>query len=232
MSGPTLGIIPARHGSKGIPGKNIRLLAGRPLLEYTIRAARASGVVDRLILSTDSQEIAAVGSRLGVEVPFLRPSTLAQDDTPMAPVVEHAVESLEQTGWSPEIVVLLQPTAPLRRPQHIVDGVSLLRATLCDSVVSVVEVPRHLAPDYVMKIVGGRLLPFLPEGARIARRQDARPAYARDGTIYAVWRDVVLKTHSLYGADCRPLLLSGNESMTLDTLEDWAAAERRLTETG
>ena len=232
MEGAILGIIPARGGSKGIPGKNIRLLAGRPLLEYTVRAACASGVINRLILSTDSQEIAAVGHRLGVEVPFLRPNELAQDDTPMVPVLEHAVAFLEQTGWSPEIIVLLQPTAPLRRPQHIVDAVSLLRAARCDSVVSVVEVPRHFSPDYVMKIEDGKLTHFLPESRHLTRRQEARPAYYRDGTVYVVWHDVLMTAHSLYGIDCRPLVLPRQESITLDTLEDWAVAEQRLSEIG
>lgn len=230
MSGPVLGIVPARAGSKGIPDKNLRPLAGRPLLDYAAAAARASGVIDRLILSTDSAAIARLGHRLGLEVPFLRPAELARDETPMAPVLEHAVAFLEDAGWSPEIVVLLQPTSPLRRPEHIARAVSLLRAERCDSVVTVVEIPRHLSPQYVMRIRDGRLEPFLPEGARIARRQDAEPAYARDGTVYAFRRDVLASTHGIYGADCRPLLLAPEESLMLDTLEDWAAAEARLGE--
>jgi CMP-N,N'-diacetyllegionaminic acid synthase len=223
-----LGIIPARGGSKGIPGKNIRLLAGRPLIEYTIRAAQDSGVIDRLILSTDSQQIAEVGSRLGVEVPFLRPAVLAEDDTPMLAVLEHALRFLEGGGWSPQIVVLLQPTAPLRKPRHIVDAIALLRATACDAVASVVEVPRHLSPDYVMRIIDERLKPFLPEGQALTRRQDARTAYARDGTVYAFWRKTLVMTGSIYGNDCRPLLLAPQESVTLDAPEDWPVAESRL----
>ena len=228
MERTALGIIPARGGSKGIPGKNIRLLANRPLLEYTVEAARASSVLDRLILSTDSERIAAVGRSLGLEVPFLRPRELAKDDTPMVPVLEHAVAFLEQSGWSPGMVVLLQPTAPLRRPSHIADAVDMLCTTGCDSVVSVVEVPRHLSPDYVMRIVDGRLVSFLPEGRHLTRRQEARPAYARDGTVYVVRRAVLMTNHSLYGADCRPLVLPIRESVTLDTPEDWAIAEQLM----
>lgn len=232
MSGPVLGIIPARGGSKGIPGKNIRLIGGRPLLEYTVRSAQASGIIDRLILTTDSPEIAAVGESLGVEAPFLRPAELAGDQTPTLPVVEHAVAFLEERGWTPEIVLLLQPTAPLRKPQHILRAVDLLRTLEVDSVVSVVEVPRHFAPQYVMKIEDGRLHPYLPEGGSITRRQDARPAYYRDGTIYAVWRDVLMNSHSLYGERCHPLLLAADETVTLDAPEDWEAAERRLASFG
>src|SRR5687767_15997783 len=113
MPGPVLALVPARGGSKGIPGKNIRPLAGRTLLEYVARAAAESQVVDRVVLSTDDRAIADEGRRLGLDVPFLRPAPLAADDTPMLPVIEHAVESLELGGWSPEIIVLLQPTSPL-----------------------------------------------------------------------------------------------------------------------
>lgn len=228
MVDTVLGIVPARGGSKGIPGKNIRVLAGQPLLEYTVRAARASGVIDRLILSTDSEEIAAVGSRLDIEVPFLRPAELARDDTPMLPVLEHAVGFLEKGGWVPDIVVLLQPTSPLRKPRYIIDAVSLLHTAGCDSVVSVVEIPRHWSPDYVMKIENEKLVPFLPGNERITRRQDARPAYSRDGTIYVFWRDVLMLQHTIYGADCRPLVVPEQESLTLDSLADWATAEQRL----
>lgn len=228
MEKAVLGIIPAREGSRGIPEKNIRLLAGRPLLEYTVKAAFSSGVIDRLILSTDSEKIASLGRRLGVEVPFLRPKELAQDETPMLPVLQHAVSFLEERGWFSEIVVLLQPTAPLRKPQHIRDALSLLRSTHCDSVVSVTEIPLHFSPDYVMKIVDGKLLNFLPEGKQLTRRQEARPAYSRDGTVYAVRRDVLMDRYTLYGTDCRPLLIPREESITLDTWEDWERAERRL----
>jgi len=228
--GYVLGIVPARGDSKGIPGKNVRLLAGQPLLYYTVKAAKGAGIIDRVILTTDSEEIAEVGRGLGLEVPFLRPPELARDDTPMLPVVEHAVASLEKDDWKPEVVVLLQPTAPLRRPEHIVQAVSILRETRCDSVVSVVPVPEHFSPHYVMKITEGRLIHFLPEGHAITRRQDAPRAYYRDGTVYVTWRNVVMETHSLYGEDCRPLLLSEEESINIDTMEDWTTAEQRLAQ--
>jgi CMP-N-acetylneuraminic acid synthetase len=224
----TLGLVPARRGSKGVPGKNTRLLAGRPLLEYTARAACDSGVLDRVVLSTDANDIAECGKRAGLEVPFLRPSDLAQDDTPMAPVIAHALDELRREGWEPDVVVLLQPTSPLRTPQHIRSAVDLLTKTGADSVVTVVAVPQHLSPDYVMRIEGGRLQSFLPEGARLARRQDARPAYVRDGTVYAFRTDAFRRNGTIYGEDCRPLLLDAAESLSIDTPADWAAAERAL----
>ncbi len=223
-----LGIVPARGGSKGVPGKNVRPLAGRTLIEYTARAARESGVLDRVILSTDSPEIADTGRRAGLDVPFMRPAALAADDTPMLPVIQHALESLVRDGWSPEMIVLLQPTSPLRRPDHIRDAVTTLRETKADSVVTVVEIPRHLSPDYVMRIEGGRLQPFLPEGARVSRRQDARPAYSRDGTVYAFWRATIERFGNIYGEDCRPLLIDARDSLSIDSPADWDAAERLI----
>jgi CMP-N,N'-diacetyllegionaminic acid synthase len=229
MSPLVLGVVPARGGSKGIPDKNLRPLAGRPLLAYVRDAAQVSGVVDRLVLSTDSEEIAELGRRLGLDVPFLRPAELARDDSPMQPVVEHAVVEVERGGWRPDVVLVLQPTAPLRRGEHIAAAVDLLERSGCSSVVSVVEIPRHFAPQYAMKMVEGRLVPYLPEGRRITRRQDAEAAYSRDGTVYAVRRDVLVEQHDLYGDDCRPLVLAADESVNLDAPGDWAAAEVRLS---
>jgi CMP-N-acetylneuraminic acid synthetase len=228
MKETVLGIIPARGGSKGIPGKNVRPLAGRPLLAYAAEAARASTVIDRVILTTDSTEIATLGRRLGIEVPFLRPPELARDDTPMLPVIEHALAHLEESGWVPDVVVLLQPTSPLRRPEHIVAALDLRRRTGADAVASVVTLPAHFSPDYVMRIEDGRLVPFLPTGVTITRRQDARPAYARDGTVYVVGRAALAATGSLYGACCAALVIPAHESITLDGPDDWDAAEQRL----
>jgi CMP-N,N'-diacetyllegionaminic acid synthase len=229
MPGPVLALVPARGGSKGIPGKNIRPLAGRTLLDYVARAAADSAVVDRVVLTTDDEAIASEGRRLGLDVPFLRPSALAADDTPMLPVIEHAVAALAEQDWTPEVIVLLQPTSPLRRPAHIRQAVQELRSSGADSVVTVVELPRHLSPDYVMRVEDGRLVPFLPDGARVTRRQDARPAFVRDGTVYAFWLRTLTATRSIYGRDCRPLIVPPDESLTLDSQDDWIEAERRLT---
>jgi len=206
----------------------VKPLAGRSLLEYTVRAARESGVIDRMVLSTDSPEIADAGRRAGLEVPFMRPASLAADDTPMLPVIQHAIAELARSGWSPDIIVLLQPTSPLRRPDHIRDAVNLLRDANADSVVTIVEVPRHLSPDYVMRIEEGLLKPFLPDGARVTRRQDACAAYSRDGTVYAFRRVTLERSGSIYGEDCRPLLIDSRESLSIDSPSDWDEAERLL----
>lgn len=229
MKARVLAVVPARSGSKVIPGKNLRVFGGKPLLAYPAEAARESRVVDRIVLSTDSEEIAKVGRELGLEVPFLRPPELAQDDSPMQPTIEHAVLEVEAGGWQPDVVLVLQPTAPLRKGEHITRAVTLLVESGASSVVTLVEIPQHFNPQYVMRIVEGRVEPFLPEGARLTRRQDVEPAYSRDGTVYAMRRNVLVEEHDLYGKDCRPLVLAPGESANLDTPEDWAAAEARLT---
>jgi CMP-N-acetylneuraminic acid synthetase len=162
-------------------------------------------------------------------VPFTRPPALARDDTPMIDVIRHALGWAGEQGVPPQFVVLLQPTSPLRRGTHIDDAVSLLVSSGADAVVTVVEVPKHLSPDYVMRVEDGVLRPFLPEGARITRRQDVRPAYFRDGTVYAFRRDTVERFGTIYGDRCLPLLIEARESLSIDSPEDWAAAERILT---
>jgi CMP-N-acetylneuraminic acid synthetase len=147
----------------------------------------------------------------------------------MVPVIQHALTEVSRHGWSPEVVVLLQPTSPLRRPDHIRDAIRMLRDTSADSVVTVVEVPRHLSPDYVMRIEEGRLRPFLPDGARVTRRQDARAAYARDGTVYAFRRSTLERTGGIYGENCRPLLIDACDSLSIDSPADWDEAERLLS---
>ncbi len=229
-AGSVLGIIPARGGSKGLPRKNVMPLAGQSLIARAVTAARESGVIDRVVLSTDSEEIAEEGRRAGADVPFMRPPSLAADDTPMLPVLMHAVEAVEAVGEQPAVIILLQPTSPLRKPSHLRDAVARLRESGADSVVSVVELPRHLSPDYVMRIADGELKLFLPEGERVTRRQDARPAYVRDGTVYAFWRRTLTTHGSIYGARCLPLVIPAEDSVTIDSAADWAAAERALQE--
>jgi CMP-N-acetylneuraminic acid synthetase len=223
-----LGLVPARGGSKGLPDKNLRPLAGRSLVARAAETALASGVLDRVVLSTDSAALADAGRAAGLEVPFLRPGTLAADTAPMLGFIEHARAALACEGWVADFVVLLPPPSPLRPPSPVRAAVALLPARGADSVVTVVEVPRHLSPDYLMRLDGGLLVPFLPEGARVARRQDARPAYAREGTVYACWRRTIERWGSLYGERCQPLVLDPAESLSIDTADDWAAAERRL----
>jgi CMP-N-acetylneuraminic acid synthetase len=222
-----LGLIPARSGSKGIPGKNERPLAGRTLVERAAAAAFESGVLEHVVLTSDSGTIAALGRAAGADV-LERPAELARDDTPMSAVVAHALSELERDGRRYDAVALLQPTQPLRRPEHIRAAVQLLEEHPgASSVVSVVAIPAHYAPEYAMRLDGGRLVPYLPAGAVRTRRQDVASAYSRDGTIYLT-RAEFARRGDLYGADCLPLVIDGDESINLDSPADWQRAEARL----
>ena len=220
-------IIPARGGSKGIPGKNVRNLAGRPLIAHTIAFARDLGLLERTIVSTDSALIADVSREAGASVPFLRPEELARDDTPMLPVLQHAVQHAIQKGWRPDLVVLLQPTAPFRRPADLLAALQSFEDEDVDSVVSVERVPDHFSPHYVMRIQDGRLAPYLSEGSRVTRRQDAPPAYTRNGQFYVTRTKCLMEGNSIYGTRCLPFVTM-HPAANLDTLEDWAEAEKLM----
>jgi CMP-N-acetylneuraminic acid synthetase len=223
-----LGIVPARGGSRGIPRKNLYPLCGRALIEYTFDAAKRSRCLSRLILTTDDQETAEVGKRNGIQVPFLRPDHLSQDDTPVVLVIQHLLEYLrENERYVPDIIVLLQPTSPLRKSRHIDEAVELLLETGADSVVSVVEVPHQYNPVSVMEIKDGRLVPFIKgEGTRILRRQDKPKVYGRNGAaVYVVTLEAFIKHGSLFGRDCRPYVMSLEESVDIDSTFDLKIAE-------
>ncbi|MDA7639304.1 acylneuraminate cytidylyltransferase family protein [Akkermansiaceae bacterium] len=223
-----LAIIPARGGSKGVANKNIRPLHGKSLIQRTFEVARRVERVDKIVLSTDRQEIADHGKALGIEVPFIRPDNLAGDRSPMIGVVLHCVEwLLENEGYEPDVVILLQPTSPLRACDHIEDGLSLLKRN--DAVCSVVKVPSELSPHYLMKRDNfGHLKYFLEEGRNIHRRQDSPSAFQRDGTVYISRVDSIKKYKDLYGKCCEPLILDKAESLSIDTEEDWDRAEKIL----
>ncbi len=223
----TLGVIPARGGSKGVRGKNLRPLAGRPLIAFTADAARESHRLSRLIVSTDDPAIRDVARGLRLEVPFMRPKELAQDDTLMLPVLQHAVRTMAGQGFTADAVVLLQPTSPLRRGEHIDRAIDLLQSTGAESVVTVIEVPHQFNPASVMRLDGERLKPFI-DGPLILRRQDKPPAFARNGPAVLVVRREVLERGSLYGDDCRPLVMSADESVDVDSAADFDELERLL----
>lgn len=220
-----LGLIPARGGSKGLPHKNITPLAGRPLLAYTAQAALQSRRLTRVILSTDDPLIADVGKQLGLSAPFLRPAGISRDGTPMLDVILHALDYLKRAdAFSPGIIVLLQPTSPLRTSDHVDRAVDLLLSTDADTVVSVVAVPHQFNPVSVMRIEGERLVAFL-EGPLILRRQDKPMVFARNGPAIIATRSIAIEMGRLYGENTRPLIMSHPESVDIDTEEDLAFAE-------
>ncbi len=226
-----LGIIPARGGSKGVPRKNIRSLCGKPLLAYTIESALRAKRLTRTVLSTEDEEIADVGMRLGIEVPFLRPKQLAQDTSPTFPVVLHALETLEFGGDSFDAVCLLQPTNPLRRSVDIDACIDLLENSDADSVISVLPVPEEHNPHWVYRMcVDGALKLFTEEPTPIARRQDLPPAFHREGSVYVTKTTVIRTLRSLYGKRILGYEMPREYSSNIDTLEDWRALEARMSE--
>jgi len=223
-----LAVIPARGGSKGIPDKNLARVCGRPLLAYTADAAKASTRVTRTIVSTDDDRIAECARSLGLEVPFMRPASLAGDETPMLPVLQHALDAMDARGFAADAVVLLQPTSPLRRAEHIDAAIDSLERAGADSVVSVVEVPHQFNPVSVMRIEDGWLKPFL-DAPTVTRRQDKPRVFARNGpAVLAVLANVV-KGGSLYGTRSWPLGMSAEESLDVDTAWDLRLVEAVLS---
>lgn len=226
-----LGVIPARGGSKGLPQKNLRPVAGRPLLAFTADAVRASRRLTRVVVSTDDRAIADAARALGLEVPFMRPADLAADATPMLPVLQHALRTMAAQAFAADAVVLLQPTSPLRRAEHIDRAVELLESTGADSVVTVVEVPHQFNPVSVLRLDGERLVPLL-DGPPVFRRQDKPPVFARNGPAVLAVRAAVLERGSLYGDEVRPLVMTPADSLDVDTSDDlerlaWHLARRR-----
>jgi CMP-N,N'-diacetyllegionaminic acid synthase len=220
-----LGLIPARGGSKGIPHKNIALLAGRPLIAHTCEAARASRRLTRLIVSTDDEQIAAVARGCGVEVPFLRPAALAGDESPMIDVVRHALAWTDAEGAVFDAVVILQPTSPLRRAAHIDAVIEELERSGADTVVSVVAVPHQFLPLSLMALDDAGLLVPVSEGTPILRRQDKPALYARNGPVVLAVRTDTLRRGRLYGERVRPLFMERLESLDIDGPDDLALAE-------
>jgi CMP-N,N'-diacetyllegionaminic acid synthase len=221
-----LGLIPARGGSKGVPRKNIRPLAGKPLLAYTAEAALKVKSLDKVILSTDDPEIAEVGMQFGLDVPFLRPAELAQDGTPTLPVVQHALNYLKAKGEVFDAVCLLQPTNPLRSPVDIEAAVEKFISGNYDSLVSLLEVPLEHNPYWVFFENEEGLLHLSTGGTEpIPRRQLLPKAYHREGSIYITKTSVVLEKNSLFGDRVGGYLIKTDCPINIDTLEDWEKAE-------
>jgi CMP-N-acetylneuraminic acid synthetase len=227
-----LGLIPARGGSKGVLRKNVRQLAGKPMLHYTADAALravAAGTLARVILSTEDAEIADVGRACGLDVPFMRPLDLAGDETPMLPVIQHAIRFTQDGGDYYDAVCLLQPTTPLRSACDIERAVKLLSDTGADSVISFVRVgDKHPAR---MKLVGddGKVTnPPFAESMEGQRRQDLPPLYLREGSIYLTRVSVLLGQGSLMGKDCRALIMPEERAVNVDSMLDLLLAEQLL----
>lgn len=227
-----LAIIPARGGSKSIPRKNIRAFAGHPLVAYSISAGLAASSVDRVIVSTDDEEIAAVSCRYDAEIPFMRPAEYSQDDTPDLPVFRQALEWLvEHEGYAPDIVVQLRPTSPFRRVRHIDSAVELLLARPDADAVRTVCVPFQ-NPFKMWQIDShGFMRPLMqtehPEPYNLPR-QALPDVYWQTGYVDATRAHTILKKDSMTGENILPLIIGAEEWVDIDSKDDWRRAERLL----
>lgn len=222
-----LAVVPARGGSKGIPHKNIALLAGRPLIAYTLIAAQAAQSLDRVVISTDDAEIAAVCRGLGAEV-LMRPAELADDQATTRAVLLHVVETLATVGYDPDAVMTLQPTSPLRTARHIDEAAAMFAAdSQADSLVSCVQVPHIYHPYSVMRRTADGYLEAFVDSPQPTRRQDKEPAFARNGAAVYITRTGRLSEY-IFGGRLIPYIMNVEDSIDIDCPADLVVAERQL----
>ncbi len=216
----TLGVIPARAGSKGIPKKNIKLLHGKPLVAYTIEAAIASNL-DRVVVTTDCEEIAKISKICGAEV-MMRSDDLSKDTTPTLPVIQDVIEKLQ---FECEAVVTLQPTSPLRTYKHINEALDLFKNSKdANSLVSVVEVPHNFMPEKLMRANGD----YLVGSNDIKRRQELDVIYARNGAAIYITKMININKY-IFGGLVVPYHMSKINSLDIDDIEDWKIVEKVMS---
>ena len=224
MNKKILAIIPARGGSKGLTRKNIRVLAQKPLIAYTIEAAKTSKYFDRIIVSTDDEEISCVSKNYGAEVPFLRPIKLAQDDTPGIEPILHCLNWLaKEQAYIPDYVCLLQCTSPLRNHYQINEAIEEMFNKNVDSIVSVYESDK--SPYWMKKIENGKLKSFLDNNKDYTRRQDIPKAYMLNGAIYICKTELLIKNRSWYSENTIPYIMDKNTSVDIDDINDFKFVE-------
>ena len=216
-------IIPARGGSKRIPGKNIKLFVGRPIIFYSIQAAQKAGVFDRIIVSTDSDEIADVARKSGAEVPFMRPKELSDDMTPTALVLQHAIRWLEESDVIPYRICCIYATAPFVLPGYLRAGLEEIERTNVSSVFSVASFEFPILRGLKWE-ADGHLSMMWPE-YELTRSNDLPEAYHDAGQFYWLSVPSFLESGRLYGADARPVLIPRHLVQVIDTSEDWEQAE-------
>ncbi len=218
-----IAVIPARGGSKRIPRKNIKDFCGKPMIVWSIEAAKASGSFDHIIVSTDDNEIAELAKEHGAEVPFIRPTELSDDYIGTGDVVRHAVEWVIKNLGKPEYVCTIYATAPFIKPTDITKGLKLLQENDCQMVFTATSFPFPI--QRAIKITdNGRVQMFQPEHF-MTRSQDLEPAYHDAGQLYWSVTDAVLNNISAFSEASIPLILPRYQVQDIDTVEDWQRAE-------
>jgi CMP-N,N'-diacetyllegionaminic acid synthase len=226
----TIAIIPARSGSKEVPGKNLRLLAGLPLIAHSIQFAHLCPEIERCIVSTDSEEIAKVARDADGEVPFVRPLELAQDSTPMLPVLQHAIRQIElQDENRYQLVILLQATSPFRLPEDVSRALQVMKEDSEAAGVVAVSKP-SFNPRVVCVEERNGYLAWAFDRKMYTRRQDAEPVYRINGMLYVWRRDHLMRSsvEQLYAAPHRILMIPEERALDIDSLHDFQVAEALL----
>jgi CMP-N,N'-diacetyllegionaminic acid synthase len=230
----TVAFVPARAGSKRIPGKNVRLLGGHPLLAYSVAAARASGVFDRVIVSTDSEQVAQIATAYGAEVPFLRPAELAHDRSPDIEWVRHAIGCLRADGDEVDVFAILRPTSPLRGPETIRAAVATLMAdTAADSLRGVEPVTQHPGKMWVVDADLRRMRPLLDDGGahppwHSTPYQALPRVHVQNASLEVARVRCVDEYDTIAGREIIPFVLPGHEGVDLNDPVDWLLLERLL----
>jgi N-acylneuraminate cytidylyltransferase len=227
-----LGIIPARGGSKGLARKNIKILGGQPLVQYTIDSALASTLLSNCCLSSDDDEIIDYVSRTAVEVPFKRPAKLSEDTSTSLDVIKHAIGFYANRGEHYDAICLLQPTYPFRKEGMLDEAIEKFTHLGADSLISVLPVPHHFNPHWVFEPEANADYLNIATGEPqiISRRQDLPAAYYRDGAIYIATTELVMQQNTLFGNRLGYFESDINRYVNIDLPEDWVDAERKLTE--
>ncbi|MBN1293328.1 MAG: acylneuraminate cytidylyltransferase family protein [Candidatus Latescibacteria bacterium] len=224
-----LGLVPARGGSKGVPGKNIRLVNGKPLIVHAIECGKSCPSINRIIISTDNEEFAAIAKKAGAEVPFMRPSHLALDTTPMLSVLEHALSTMEKIcDCCVEAIVLLDPTAPLRKREDVEGAIALFKQGGADTIVSGNEAHRNPFFNMVSVDSDGFVHLVIDPGSPIGRRQDAPKVYDLNTVVWIFSRKSIMEEKARIAKRTKIYIVPPERAIDLDTEMDFIFLETML----
>lgn len=218
-----LAIIPARGNSKGIPRKNIKNLNGKPLIFYTIREAKKSKFLSRIVVSTDDEKIANVSRHYGVVV-VKRPKKLSTDSSTSISVLKHAIINLKKTKkFIPDIIVVLQPTSPLRNAADIDGAIKKFLHLKCDSVISMTKVSS--LPYWIYELRGNMAKNIIKKPKKVHRRQDGQKFYQINGAVYVTSKNMIMNHNTIFGKKISAYIMPQERSVDLDTMIDFKLAE-------
>jgi CMP-N,N'-diacetyllegionaminic acid synthase len=223
-----LAIIPARSGSKGIPGKNMRKIAGKPLIEYSINAAKYSKIIDKIVVSTDSKKIADFAKYKKIDVPFLRPKKISKSNSNTLDMINHTVDFLKtHENYTPDIITILQPTSPLRTTEILDKSIKMLKNSKNHtSILGVSKVKNH--PFLCFGLENLSLKPYKSDFQKYSQRQKFPTYFYPTGSIYTFWYKTLKKYGNIYGPKIKPVIIDIEDSIDIDNSYDLFNAEMKI----